>query len=240
MIDGILFDKDGTLFDFRASWGHWTHLFLRGNAGDDSQFAAMAGAIGFCPETDDFSPDSPVIAGTIQNVADRLLPFFPGETRSGLIQMINSAATRVRMVESVPLLPLFRRLRGRGLRLGVATNDSIGPARAHVAAHGLLPLLDYIVGADSGYGAKPDSGMCLEFAARFRLQPQRVLMVGDSCHDLDAGRAAGMRTVAVLTGIATRSDLAIHADVVLPDIGHLPALIDRLGPEMAMKTNKPE
>jgi phosphoglycolate phosphatase len=32
-----------------------------------------------------------------------------------------------------------------------------------------------------------------------------------------------MTTIAVLTGPATRDDLAPHADVVLPDIAHLPA-----------------
>jgi phosphoglycolate phosphatase len=53
-------------------------------------------------------------------------------------------------------------------------------------------------------------------------------MVGDSKHDLDAGRAAGMKAVAVLTGIATRADLAPHADVVLADITGLAGWIDRL------------
>ena len=48
-------------------------------------------------------------------------------------------------------------------------------------------------------------------------------MIGDSTHDLDSGRAAGMATVGVLTGLATRADLAPHADVVLADIGALPA-----------------
>ena len=48
-------------------------------------------------------------------------------------------------------------------------------------------------------------------------------MIGDRTHDLDSGRAAGMTTVGVLTGLATRADLAPHADVVLDDIGALPA-----------------
>jgi phosphoglycolate phosphatase len=46
-------------------------------------------------------------------------------------------------------------------------------------------------------------------------------MVGDSTHDLLAGRAAGMRTVGVLTGLAPEAVLAPHADVVFPNIGHL-------------------
>jgi phosphoglycolate phosphatase len=53
-----------------------------------------------------------------------------------------------------------------------------------------------------------------------------VAMVGDSRHDLDAGRAAGMHAVAVLTGMAERNDLAAHADVVLDNIAGLGAWID--------------
>jgi phosphoglycolate phosphatase len=49
-------------------------------------------------------------------------------------------------------------------------------------------------------------------------------MVGDSRHDLIAGRAAGMPTLAVLTGVADEAELAPFADVVCPDIGHLPRL----------------
>jgi phosphoglycolate phosphatase len=64
--------------------------------------------------------------------------------------------------------------------------------------------------------------MCLAFAAHLGCAPETVLMVGDSLHDLKAGRAAGMRTAAVLTGVAAAADLAPFADVVLPDIGHLP------------------
>ena len=48
-------------------------------------------------------------------------------------------------------------------------------------------------------------------------------MVGDSTHDLIAGRAARMHTIGVLTGLAPRSELAPYADVILPDISHIPA-----------------
>ena len=51
-------------------------------------------------------------------------------------------------------------------------------------------------------------------------------MIGDSAHDLASGRAAGMPTVAVLTGPASRDDLAPHADVVLADIAPFPAGLD--------------
>ena len=47
--------------------------------------------------------------------------------------------------------------------------------------------------------------------------------------DLVAGRAAGMVTVAVLTGLAPVDDLAPLADAVLPDIGALPGWLATMG-----------
>lgn len=226
MIRGIVFDKDGTLFDFRASWGRWAQGFIAGLARDGDHARVLADAIGYLPDSNGFAPDSPVIAATASDIAAAFLPHVEDHDLASLTEAIDEAAAGVPMAEAVPLVPLFGALKARGLKLGVATNDSEVPARAHLDRHGLTGLLDFIAGWDSGHGAKPAPGMCLAFASTTGLDPAQVLMVGDSLHDLDAGRAAGMRPVAVLTGIARAGDLAPHAEVVLPDIGALPAWLD--------------
>lgn len=228
MIDGLLFDKDGTLFDFRVSWGRWAQDFLTRIARDRPHARRLGQAIGYDLETCTFAPDSPVIAATAAAIAAALVPELPGATVEDLTARIDASAGVTPMSEAVPLRPLLSLLRGRGLRLGVATNDSEIPARQHLANHGITDCFDFIAGYDSGHGAKPGPGMCLAFASRLGLVPSRVAMVGDSRHDLEAGRAAGMRTVAVLTGVAGRGDLAPHADVVLPDIGAIPGWLSGL------------
>lgn len=228
MIDGLIFDKDGTLFDFRISWGRWAAEFLTNVADGPDHAARLGRAIGFDPETLTFAPDSPVIAATAADIAAALVPHLPGQTTKSLTALIDETAGAAPMSEAVPLRPLLAGLRAGGLKLGVATNDSEVPARQHLAAHGITDCFDFIAGYDSGHGAKPGPGMCLAFAAALGLDPARVAMVGDSRHDLEAGRAAGMRTVAVLTGVAGRADLAPHADVVLPDIGAIPDWLEGL------------
>ncbi|MEO1579525.1 MAG: HAD-IA family hydrolase, partial [Pseudomonadota bacterium] len=115
-----------------------------------------------------------------------------------------------------------------GLRLGVVTNDAEAPARAHLAQVGVLTAFDIVIGCDSGHGAKPAPGPVLGALEALGARPEQAVMVGDSLHDLMAGRAAGVQTVGVLTGLAERADLAPLADVVVPDIGHLPGWLDRL------------
>ncbi len=84
--------------------------------------------------------------------------------------------------------------------------------------------MDFVAGYDSGHGAKPAPGMVEAFAREIGAACGEVALVGDTLHDLDCARAAGAVAVAVLSGIATREDLAPHADYVIADIGELPAL----------------
>ena len=229
MIDGVIFDKDGTLFDFRASWGAWASKLVGILASENGVPTAVLGAsIGFDPESGQFSPDSVVIAGTSTEIAAGLVSCLPGMDADLLEDRLNRLAAGAPMLPAVDLPRVLGDLRRRGLRIGLATNDVEMAARAHLEAHDIDGLFDFVAGQDSGHGAKPGPGMCLAFARGMGLDPARVAMVGDSLHDLHAGRAAGMRAVGVLTGMARTEDLAPHAGVVLPDIGHLGAWIDGL------------
>ena len=229
-VAGVLFDKDGTLFDFRATWEAWAQSFLiRLGQGDRARAAALGRVIGFDFESPGFAPDSIVIAGTPGEIVATLLPHLPGQDPAGLLAMLNEEAALAPQAEAVPLRPFLAGLRADGLRLGVATNDAEAPARAHLDGAGITGLFDFIAGFDSGHGAKPGPGQMLAFAKACGLNPEAVVMVGDSTHDLHAGRAAGMRCAAVLTGLAPRAVLAPLADVVLPDISALPEWIASLG-----------
>jgi phosphoglycolate phosphatase len=225
---GIIFDKDGTLFDFTRTWGEWTRRLILALAGDDADLAGrLALRAGYDPVGNQFAPDSMIIAQTTEQIAAALLPLLPGRSHDELQDQMNRLSAETVPVPAVDLPGVLAALRdpapGRARRIGLATNDAERPAREHLRSAGVEQMFDFVAGYDSGFGGKPLPGQLLAFAQRMGLDPARVAMVGDSLHDLDAGRDAGMTTVAVLTGIARREDLAPHADVVLPDIGHLPA-----------------
>ena len=226
-IKGVIFDKDGTLFDFKASWVGWTRQVLSDLAGADHVKARDLGhRIGFDLDHDAFASDSVVIAGTTEEIAAELVGALPDTDPCYLVGELNRIAAEATQVEAVPLVPLLAELLHRDVTCGVVTNDSVDPARAHLRASGVLDAFDFVAGFDSGYGAKPSPGGLLAFCEVVGLFPAEVVMVGDSLHDLFAARAAGVGAVAVLTGIATADDLSPHADAVLPNIGGLPAWLD--------------
>jgi phosphoglycolate phosphatase len=223
VIKGIIFDKDGTLFDFNATWGAWTRGMLDAEAGHDpALFARLADVLGYDVPAATFLPESIVIASTAGEVAETIRSVLPALDADALLSRMNAAAAAVTQVEAVPLQSYFAGLRDAGLRLGIATNDAEAPARAHLARAGVTQHFDFIAGYDSGHGGKPAPGQLLAFCAETGLGAEHCLMVGDSTHDLHAGRAAGMRTIGVLTGPAPREELSPLADVVLSSIGDIP------------------
>ncbi|MFY0679389.1 MAG: HAD family hydrolase [Thalassovita sp.] len=227
-IKGLLFDKDGTLFDFRATWDVWAGRLLRDlSQGDLPLEQALAEAISYDHAAQKFLADSPVIAGTNREAAELLVQKLPDHDVDALDLFLAQSAATAPLAPAVPLAPFLTALRAQGLSLGVMTNDTEHGALAHLKTAGVVELFDFIAGADSGFGAKPDPDPLLAFASKQGLSPETVAMVGDSTHDLLAGRRAGMRTIGVLTGIAKRADLTDLADVVLPDIGHIPAWLDQ-------------
>jgi len=230
-IRGIIFDKDGTLFDFEATWAAWAAELLGGLF--DDRAADAAASLGFDLAARRFAPDSPVIAETTAHVAGLLLPRLPDWDMPRLMAHMKALARAAPLAPAVPLDPLLSALAGRGLALGVVTNDDESSARAQLSRAGVEARFDFIAGYDSGYGGKPAPGPVLAFLDRMRLPGHEVAIVGDSLHDLAAGRAGGVRTVGVLTGPARAEALWPLADAVLPDIGHLPAWIDAEARETA-------
>jgi len=225
-IAGILFDKDGTLFDFQKTWGKWAKVFLSEISNNNIEEAIKLGNhIGYNYRTEEFLSDSVVIAGTPKEIATKIISFLPKWNIIELINYINEVAKSAEIMAAVPLKPLLIELRAKGLKLGVATNDGSLPAIAHLKSAEIFDFFDFVVGSDSGYGFKPNSGMQKEFCRRFKLKAETVLMVGDSTHDLIAGRSANMICVGVLTGVAQKSELNSYADVVLNDIGEIPKFL---------------
>lgn len=220
---GIIFDKDGTLFDFNATWGTWARqMILAETQGDTGRAGLLADVLGFDMDGGAFRPGSVVIAEPVDIVADAILTVISDE-KPALIARMNAAAARVPQVPATDLNTFFATLRSSGFRTGVVTNDAEEAAHAHLHAEGVRERIDFLAGYDSGHGTKPAPGPLLAFCDATGCVPADCVMVGDSLHDLIAGRAAGMRTVGVLTGPAPAEELSPQADAVLSSIAELPA-----------------
>ncbi|MEM9210490.1 MAG: HAD family hydrolase [Pseudomonadota bacterium] len=229
-IKAILFDKDGTLFHYAATWGAWARSTLMHLTDGDADLARRMGwEVGYRWDSDDFVSGSPIVHGEAEEINRIWQASLPGLS----VEEINRVALHyIHNTAAAPVGDLNAILGGlvdAGFVLGVATNDFEEGAHKQLGDHGASGHFAFIAGYDSGYGAKPEPGQILGFADHVGIDAMAVAMVGDSTHDLHAAARANVGLkVGVLTGPAVEADIADAADVVLPDISHLERYLAQL------------
>jgi len=225
----VLFDKDGTLFDFFATFGHAVyHVFDELSGGDLAAMRQMAKYSKYDLDKRQIALDSPLVSE--QTV-------FYGQVWAEILQSPFDAAfansidrlfrihSRANITVFPQTKPVLAALAARGLPLGVATNDSEAGARDHLAAAGVEDQFCFLAGYDSGFGSKPEPGQIHAFADHLNMTCKRLVMVGDSPHDLAAAKAAGAKAIGVTTGAATAQELRPFADHVIASLDELPPLV---------------
>ena len=123
----------------------------------------------------------------------------------------------------------LKALRDTGHPIGIVTSKSVELSERGLACVGLLEYAETIVGADSTERHKPDPQPVQVALERLSATPSRAAFVGDSVHDMYAGNAAGVITVAALWGPFSRAELVPSSPAFyLESVGELPSLVTRL------------
>jgi pyrophosphatase PpaX len=99
--------------------------------------------------------------------------------------------------------------------VGVVTSKSREFAQRGLRLCALWEFLDVFVSMDDTSVHKPNPEPLIFALEKLRIAPGHAVYVGDSRHDLQAGRAAGMRTIAALWGPVPRSELELENPTVL-------------------------
>lgn len=120
-------------------------------------------------------------------------------------------------------------LKSRNHPTALVTSKSNDLAHRALAFLHLADYIDVVVGMDSSTRHKPDPEPVFVALTRLGATPENALFLGDSPHDIEAGNAAGVTTVAALWGPFSRTVLASASpSYVLTHIRELPALVARL------------
>ena len=231
-IKGILFDKDGTLVDFHATWfAAGDSLAMRAAEGDRQRANFLMEQAGFDFETHRYLPDSVFAAGTNADIVDLWYPELDQAGRNRVLADFNSFTSSQEAATPVPLSgcrDTLSALHARGLKLGIATNDSTSGAERTLLALGVAQMFEAAYGYDAVANPKPAPDTVYAFCDLTGLKPSQLAMVGDNRHDLEMAKAGGVGlAVAVLSGTGTRDTLTPLADIVLDSITDLPAYLAR-------------
>ncbi|MCX7646783.1 MAG: HAD-IA family hydrolase [Rhodobacteraceae bacterium] len=210
----VVFDVDGTLVD---SQGHI--------------LAAMEAAFAGCGRP--MPPREAALSVVGLSLPVALARLFPdaGEAELGaMAEGYRSAFQRIRLsgAGASPLYPGTREMlaglsRAPGTLLGLATGKSRRGLDHLLDLHGLAPFFATRQVADD-HPSKPHPAMLEAALAETGAERGASVMVGDTAFDLEMGRAAGLRTVAVTWGYHRREMLA-GADALIGSWAELPSVL---------------
>lgn len=100
---------------------------------------------------------------------------------------------------------------------------------AELEKSGLAKYFQLVVTALDTHRPKPSPEALVMCAKRMSIDTCACLVVGDSVADIRAGKAAGAKTVAVLSGIFSRGELESEKpDLILENVNRLPDFVDSL------------
>lgn len=213
--DAVVFDWDGTVMDS-------THSIV----------AAIQGA---CADLELPIPSATdaswVIGLSLESALYRCVPTLTADQLPFFLERYRYHFLRrdpeIKLFDGI--VGLLDTLRGREVTLGVATGKSrVGLDRVL----GTMQLNDYFHTtrcADESF-SKPHPAMLLEIMAELDLEPRRVLMVGDTSHDVQMATAAGVDSMAVTYGAHDkRTLLQSEPTVMVASVPEMQAwLLDRV------------
>jgi HAD superfamily hydrolase (TIGR01509 family) len=122
--------------------------------------------------------------------------------------------------------------RNLGWKIGVFTGKGKRPAEFSLRALGVRDRVDHLVSGTDVIRPKPDPEGVFQASGRLGVPVERILLAGDSPADVQAGRAAGSKTAAVLWAAFQPDRLRqAGADFVCERVSDLHAAVERLDQE---------
>lgn len=199
--DPILLDLDGTVIDsvalIRESHRHAVRTVL-GEEWSDERLVANVG----------------------RPLLEQMAVFSPDHSHElyRVYREWNHANTSALLLAYDGVQDALHEMRAAGRRLGIVTSKSLDAVEL---AWDVLPevrdLFDVVITADDTPRHKPDPTPVLEALRRLGAGPEDACYVGDAPFDLQAGRAAGVTTVAVTWGFFSPEQLAAEAPDAIVD-----------------------
>jgi HAD superfamily hydrolase (TIGR01509 family) len=161
-----------------------------------------------------------------------VLPVRTGRSNEDLIasarEVIRAMYPRV-FEDKVDVLPgvehLLKELHERNVKLGLVTSTLgrfIEFKLIPLKKCGVRDLFQSVITLDDVKNRKPSGDPLVECARRLGVNPGKCAYVGDASGDIVAGKAAGMRTIAVLSGLDDYQSLkGEEPDIILDSVSQL-------------------
>ena len=192
-VDAVIFDMDGTLIDSIDIYFEIVEITLKRLELPQVSRTKILDAA----ETGDFNWDL-VLPDEVKNKKDEII--------AAAWEIINEVAPQM-FEENLELIRgadnILQNISSGIPKIGLVTSTQrqyLKIKMRPLKSAGVEKLFDVIITSDDVPNRKPDPDPLIECAKRLDVNPNKCVYVGDTRTDMQAGKAAGMRTVGVLTG----------------------------------------
>ncbi len=219
-IKGVILDLDGTIIDTLETF---TQAFNRGLGKFNLEPIPKKELAAFL---DAGLPLKEIILGRYPSLPQELSSDYFEEIRKVYLELEN---------DGVHLQPGARealsQLKAMGFKIGIATGRTItGDRKWHELRRlNAAQFIDVMVTGAESARRKPAPDGLIDCIKQLGLSTQECVFVGDSRADMLTGKAAGVHTIAITTGVAEEEALVQEgADAVIHSLTELPPLIRSL------------
>lgn len=233
----IIFDKDGTLIDFTATWVPLIRkrvAFLLNKLGRNEELEALLlRSWGIDPVGGKIDPRGPcpVSPRSDEIVIGTMVLYQHGyswdESKQWVMQAFDEADAvsdwREEVVPVKGIQPFLSRLKGSGFLIALATNDERKDTEAILNHLGMGGQFDVVICAGEVNPPKPHPETIFTICRQLSVHPREAVMVGDTVTDMIMGKRAGVAlTIGILEGgVTPREELEKAADLVVESIQDL-------------------
>ena len=208
---GIFFDLDGTIVDSREAYYEAARTAFRAIGQEPPQTKV---ALEIPRRLERKQPISDLIKGDAQKFLHVYLKAYYDVTQEKTTLFPNV---------SKMLKTLSARAKLALITMRAVPKESIINELEHFR---IAKYFNYVVTALDTYKPKPSPEALLKSVKALDVQTGDCVSVGDSINDVKAGKAAGVKTIAVLSGLFSREDFATeHPDLIIKDATALPSFI---------------
>ena len=216
-IKGIFFDLDGTLFDTAPELSFATNQMLK--------------------DIDLQELESDIIKSFIGKGADNLvrkaISYSSKQDPEALFKKARKLFDKYYILNAAQSLPYdgveetLMKLKKKKLSLACVTNKPEIYTHAILEESGLISYLDLVVSGDTVSRKKPDPMQLQYSCEKLELEPKQVIMVGDSCNDIEAGFSAGTYVVTVPYGYQYGQSIeSAKVDLAIKNLNDLVTMIN--------------
>lgn len=123
---------------------------------------------------------------------------------------------------------LLATIENKGLKWGVVTNKRQRFTNPLMAALNLTDRAACIISGDSTNKTKPHPEPLLAACKQANVKPDQCVYIGDAAHDIEAGKAAGMKTLAATYGYLKAQDIPEQwgADILISNPDEILPLLE--------------